>query len=178
MRLLGDVTTPRLHGRCPELADLDALERIWTDIRVSEDAWPAELRTADDAERVLRQTIAHWERFGFGAWSVAERATGELVGRVGLAHTRVTGSPEVELAWFLDPDAWGQGYATEMGLKAVRAAFDVLELDAIVALVLPENESSIAVTLRVGLRYERDVEHDGLTHKLFRLDRLDAPPAG
>lgn len=176
MQLLGDVTTERLHGRVPVLADLDDLERIWTHPLVDEDAWPAQLRTADDAERVLRATIAHWQQFGFGAWTLAERASGRVVGRVGLAHTRVTGRPEVEVAWFLDPDVWGLGYATEMGREVVRAAFDVLELDGIVGLVLPANEPSIAVMLRVGLRYDGEVEHAGLAHSLFRLARADRPP--
>lgn len=176
MDLSGDVVTARLHGRPPQRSDLEALTAIWTDPRIDDDHWPAELRTADDADRVLLATIAHWERWGFGAWTVIERSSAEIVGRVGLGHTRVTGSPSVEIAWFLSPDVWGRGYATEMALEAVRLAFGPLELDEIIGLVLPGNAPSIAVMLRCGLRYAGAAEHAGLTHSLFRLARADRPP--
>src|SRR4051794_27745668 len=110
MQLIGDVVTARLHGRRPRPEDAEDYVRIWTDDRVDEDAWPADLRTGDDARRVLAGTIAHWERWGFGAWTVRDRATGTVVGRVGLAYTHDTGRPEVEIAWFIDAGAWGRGY--------------------------------------------------------------------
>lgn len=176
MDLLGDVETERLRGRRPTLADLDDYLRIWTDLRIPEDVWLAERRSEDDVERVLRATIAHWERWGFGAWTAVERATGDVVGRVGLAHRRLEGGPEVELAWFLDVDVWGRGYATELGREAVRVAFDELELDDVVALAEPADEACRAVMVKVGLRYERALEVDGLEHVLFRLLRADRPP--
>ena len=70
----GPATTERLHGRRPEDGDLDAYVRFFTDPRIDEESWPADLRTADDAAHVLRETIEHWDRWGFGAWTVVERS--------------------------------------------------------------------------------------------------------
>ncbi len=171
--MVGDVTTARLYGRPPLEGDLDDSVRIWTDPRVSEQAWPARMRTADDAGRVLRATIAHWERWGFGPWTVIERATGAVVGRVGLAHTRVAGSEEIEVVWFLSGDVWRRGYATEMASEAVRVAFELLELGDLVSFTTPRNGASQAVMRKLGFRYERDIEHAGLPHVLFRLSAAD-----
>lgn len=176
MRIVGDVTTERLLGRRPIEGDEEDYVRIWTDLRVPEDAWPAELRTTDDARRVLRESIAHWERWGFGPWTVVEHDTRAVIGRVGLRHTIVAGQPEVEVGWFLSGDVWGQGYATEMAREAVRAGFDALELSDLVSFTTPANVASRAVIGRLGFHFEAEIEHAGLPHLLFRLRRADRAP--
>jgi ribosomal-protein-alanine N-acetyltransferase len=167
------VTTARLIGRRPEPGDLGDLQRIWTDPRIPEEQWPADLRTAEDTQRVLEDSIAHWERWGFGTWTVLEREGGAIVGRAGLDHTTIEGRPEVEVAWFTDPDRAGRGYATEMGAEAVRVGFEVLELDDIVAFTMTTNTPSQAVIGKLGFTFEREIEHVGLPHVLFRLARSD-----
>ena len=163
------VATARLVGRRPEPGDVDAWIRWYTDPAVDEAAWPEHLRTADDARAQVDAAIRHWERWGFGRWSVLE--SGTLVGQAGLAHTTVDGRPEVELAWFFDSAVWNRGYATEMAREAVRVAFGVLELDAVVARTTPSNHASLAVMAKLGMAYERDLVHAGLPHVLYRLAR-------
>ena len=169
---MSSVTTERLFGRRPEPGDLEDWVRIFTDPRVDEDLWPAELRTAEKVRAMLEGSIAHWERWEFGPWTVIERAGGKIVGRVGLEHTTKFGHPEVELEWFIDPDAWGRGYATEMAEEAVRAAFTTLGLDTLISYTVHENAASRAVMEKLGMTYERDVENAGLPHVLYRLERV------
>ena len=57
----------------------------------------------------------------------------------------------VELGWHFHPDAWGRGLATESARGALahgRAA----GLDEIYAVVRPDNEPSLAVRRRLGMR--------------------------
>jgi len=143
---------------------------MYTDGRVDEAAWPEHLRTADDARATLEDLIRHWERWGFGPWTVLA-GDGAPIGYVGLRHADVGGRPEVELMWFLDPDAWGNGYATEMAREALRVAFEVLELDAVVAQTVDVNAASRAVMERLGMTYEGDVVHAGLPHVAYRVRR-------
>ena len=168
----GPVRTERLHGRRPEEGDLDDYVRIFTDPRIDEEIWPADLRTADDAATVLRETIAHWDRWGFGAWTAVERSSEAVVGRVGLGHTTVNDHHEVEVAWFIDPGAWGNGYATELAEEAMRAAFTTLGLDSVVAYTTTVNQPSRAVMRKLGMSFEADIEHAGLPHVLYRIERV------
>jgi ribosomal-protein-alanine N-acetyltransferase len=163
------VATARLAGRRPEPGDLGAFQRILTDPRVDEDAWPEHLRTADRAEAMLKDMIAHWERWGFGPWTAL--LGGEPIGYAGLRHAQVGGRPEVEVLWFLDAGQWGHGYATELAREALRVAFEVLELDDVVAETVDVNAASRAVMEKLGMVYERDVVHAGLPHVLYRLRR-------
>jgi RimJ/RimL family protein N-acetyltransferase len=166
------VATARLVGRRPEPDDADAYVRFYTYPRTPEDVWPEHLRTADRARASLDDAIRHWDRWGFGVWSAL--AHGEIVGRVGLSHTRIAGRPEVELAWFIHPDHWNRGYATELAQEAVRVAFEVLELDDLVAMTTPANVASQAVMGKLGMTFEREIQHAGLPHVLHRLRRPGA----
>jgi RimJ/RimL family protein N-acetyltransferase len=166
---LDRVATARLVGRRPERGDLAAYVRAWTDPRVDEQAWPEHLRTADRAETMLDGLIAHWERWGFGPWTIL--ADGAPIGYTGLRHADVAGRPEVELMWFLDPDHWGKGYATEMAREAVRVAFEVLELDELVAQTVTVNHASRAVMERLGMTEAGETVHAGLPHVVYRLRR-------
>jgi len=168
----GPVTTERLYGRKPEEGDLPRYVRILGDPRVDEEAWPAALRTPEVAEQMLRESILHWNRWGFGAWTVIERATDTIVGRVGLDHTTVNGRHEIEVAWLIDPDTWGRGYATEMAEEAMRAAFTTLDLDSVVSFTTPANVASQTVMRKLGMTYETDIEHAGLPHVLYRIERV------
>jgi ribosomal-protein-alanine N-acetyltransferase len=161
------VVTARLAGRRPEPGDALAYARIFTDARVAEEAWPEHLRTADRAHAVLDDVIRHWERWGFGPWTIL--LDGAPIGYAGLRHADVGGRPEVELMWFLDADHWGKGYTTEMAREAVRVAFEILELDSVVAETVDVNHASRAVMEKLGMRCERDVVHAGLPHVLYRL---------
>jgi len=169
---LSSVTTERLFGRRPEPGDLEDYVRIFTDPRVDEDLWPADLRTSDKVAAILKGSIEHWDRWEFGPWTVLERGSERIVGRVGLEYTTKFGHPEVEVEWFIDPDAWGRGYATEMAQEAVRAAFTTLGLDELISYTTPDNTASRAVMEKLGMTYERDVENAGMPHVLYRLARV------
>jgi ribosomal-protein-alanine N-acetyltransferase len=166
---LDRVATQRLVGRRPEPGDALAFARILTDGRIAEEVWPEHLRTTDRAQDMLKDMIAHWERWGFGPWTVL--LDGEVIGYDGVRHADVGGRPEIELLWFFDPDHWGRGYATEMAREAVRVAFEVLELDDLVAETVDVNRASRAVMEKLGMTYERDVVHVGLPHVVYRLRR-------
>jgi RimJ/RimL family protein N-acetyltransferase len=169
---LPSVTTERLTGHRPEPDDLPEWVRIFGDPRIDEATWPAELRTPEKVAAILKRSIEHWDRWGFGAWTVRERGSKRVVGRVGLEHTTKFGHPEVEVEWFIDPGAWGRGYATEMAGEAVRAAFTTLGLDSLIAYTTPDNEASQAVMRKLGMIYEADVENAGMPHVLYRLTRV------
>ena len=162
------MTTARLVGRRPEPGDADAYVRFYSDPRTPEELWPSRLRTPDGARATLEAFIGHWQRWGFGVWTVL-LGGGEVIGHAGLQHTTIGGRPEIEVLWFIHPDHWNRGYATEMAREAVRVAFDVLGLADVISATVDGNAASRAVMEKLGMSYERDIEHAGLPHVLYRL---------
>jgi [ribosomal protein S5]-alanine N-acetyltransferase len=164
-----ELDTPRMRGEAlgpehqAEMADLTL------DARVYRTLWPW---SAPPTEADVRASLAdkrdHWERHGFGLWLLRDRATGELVGRGGLQYTDAVGGYAVEAAWAIVPERWGQGLATELAQASVRDAFESLGLDEIIAITTPDNLASRRVMEKAGFVYDRDIEHVGLTHVLYR----------
>ena len=163
--------TDRLVGCRPLARDADELHVVMSDPRVAEWLWPGALggaRTLSQVRALLVHDMDHWKRHGFGAWIVRDRATGALVGRVGLMRAVVEGADEVEVFWLIAPDRWGEGLATEMARAAVDAALGPLGLASVVAFTQPHNTASRSVMERLGMTYEREYERAGLPHVLYR----------
>jgi ribosomal-protein-alanine N-acetyltransferase len=165
------------------LAHRDDLAALLGDPRVAE-TLQASGAPASDAEVKdnLNAKLYHWATHGFGFWMLYDRATGEFVGRGGLQHTRATGRDEVEIGWAIVPSRWGQGLATELALVSVEAGFRELGLDELIAFTRSDNVASRRVMEKAGLSYDREFEHVGLPHVLYRVAqaRGSAPqqPAG
>jgi len=61
---------------------------------------------------------------------------------------------EAELGYFLHPDVWGRGCATEAARLLVAFGFDVLGLERITATCDPRNVASGHVLCKLGMRHE------------------------
>jgi RimJ/RimL family protein N-acetyltransferase len=157
-----------LIGRLPAPEDLDELVALMNEPRVAQMLGGAQ--TQEQWAAFLRKDIAHWEVHDFGAWHAFERSTDQLVGRIGSHVTLVEGVLEVELAWAVHPDHWGQGYAAELAAPARDLVFS-RGIRSVVAFTLPDNTASRRVMEKLGMTYERDIVHADLPHVLYRSAR-------
>lgn len=110
-------------------------------------------------EFVARQMVSQ-DRNGFCMWKLVLKETGELTGFCGLQP--LVGTEEIEVGWWLASRCWHKGLATEAARRALEFAFAEAGLERVVAVVLPENEKSVAVTQRLGMRYVGRVQHKGI----------------
>jgi RimJ/RimL family protein N-acetyltransferase len=122
-----------------------------------------------DATRALEHDLLHWQHHGFGPWVLRSRDEDRFVGRGGLAWTTVEGSAMVELPWSLLPEFQGRGLAAESAVAALGVASRV-GLKRVVSLTLPGNRASRRVMEKIGLTFEREIEHCGLPHVLYGID--------
>lgn len=120
---------------------------------------------------MLAAQAAQAEAIGMCLWWWRERDSGELVGYAGLNRDQVEGEPVVEIGWSIDPDRWGEGFATEAARASARWGFEVCELEEIVSFALLDNARSRRVMEKLGMQYVRDFERAGLPHVLYRLHR-------
>jgi RimJ/RimL family protein N-acetyltransferase len=111
------------------------------------------------AEAAFAAWLQHWSFHGFGVWAVATVAQpGEVIGFGGVAMRDYGGVPRWNLGYRFAASAWGNGYATELAVVALRMAFHTLGLDQVHALVRPLHAASIRVLEKTGM--ERDGELD------------------
>lgn len=91
-----------------------------------------------------------WALYGFGMFSVLERATGRCIGRLG--PWRPHGWPGDEIGYGLVRGAWGKGYATEGCTAAIDWALEQLGWTGFIHCIAPDNTASQAVATRLGSR--------------------------
>ncbi len=101
---------------------------------------------------------------------------------IGLAELNVRDARSAvgELAYVLQPEDWGQGYATEAANALLRFGFERLHLHRIYATCDPRNVASARVLEKLGMKYEgrlrealliRDGWRDSLVYAILESDR-------
>jgi len=71
--------------------------------------------------------------------------------------------------------AWGKGFATEAAAALCQAAFGLLGLPRLIALIDPQNVASARVAEKIGLRLEKTTERPG--GKIMQVYSLSAAQA-
>jgi RimJ/RimL family protein N-acetyltransferase len=140
--------TERLRLRMFRDDDLDAYARIVADPEVMRYLGEGKPLDRVEAWRQMAWMLGHWSLRGYGLWAVEERATAELIGRIGFINPE--GWPGFELGWTLGRRHWGKGYATEGARRALAYAFRELGRAHVISLIYPANTASIRVAERLG----------------------------
>lgn len=167
--------TTRLVLRPLVAGDLGVVETMFEDrdlLRVHPRAHPR-----IEATRWLEQQMARYGADGHGFWLARDRETREAVGLVGLLMQPVAawaGARVPEIAFLLQKPSWGQGYATEAGMRVRRYAFETCGYPRVIALVRPMNERAQAVARRLGMRPIARTTHAGQPHVVWGIDARSA----
>ena len=114
---------------------------------------PVDRRTAT---RIFLSAAGGWVVHGVGWWMIEERATAQPVGTVGIFYRET--SPDLEIGWTVFPPHWRRGIATEAAKAALAHAFEVRCVPRATALIDAGNVSSQAVSKKLGMAYDGDVE--------------------
>ena len=129
-------------------------------------------RTLDEVRESIQKRIDCLAGNGFTLWTVVVAETGGVIGDCGVIPIDWT-EPEFELGYRFRTNAWGNGYATEVGIAAMEHAWRVSTLETIYAVTDLENHASQRVLTKIGFA------DDGVTDKYYdaslRFFRFDRP---
>ncbi len=112
------------------------------------------VRTLDDARKyILEGPVGSYERNGFGLYLVELKGSALPIGMCGLLKREALTDADIGFAFL--PAYWSKGYAIESAQAVMGYAREVLGLHKILAITLPDNESSISLLEKIGLKFER-----------------------
>lgn len=164
--------TERLTMRGPSAADFDPVAAFLDSDRAEHIGGR---RSRADAWRTFAVLLGHWQLRGYGMWSLDDRASGRLVGLVGLYYPEGWMAQEVGW-WIVDPAAEGKGYAYEAAVAARRYAFDIAGWPGVHSVIAPENARSIALAERLGATLDRtELAPNGRPAHIYRHPSPEAP---
>ena len=104
----------------------------------------------DALERIEEWNMTAAANPGFGTWAVVERQSFIPAGTV-FMQALPDGAGEDEIGWYLHPDSWGRGLASNAAAALLKRGLSS-GLDEIWALPAPDNDRSIAVCRRIGMQ--------------------------
>ena len=110
-------------------------------------------------ESFVNEQIEGMKKSGFCFWPLIYKENHELIGLCGLAPLEDTG--EIEIGWWLLPEYWGKGLATEAAREVMKYGFETIGLKRIVAIAHPPNEESIRIMQKLGMEFEKMTLHLG-----------------
>jgi ribosomal-protein-alanine N-acetyltransferase len=165
------IETERLNLRRLSIDDAGFILELLNEPSFIKNIGDKGVRTIADARQyVLNGPVASYQTNGFGLYLVELKESGQAIGICGLVKRDSLADVDIGFAFL--PDFWSRGYALESALAVKAYGLDVLKLKRIVAITNPDNEGSIRVLQKIGLKYERMVRlsEDGPAVKLYVSD--------
>jgi len=148
--------TERLVLRQFTFEDADFILRLLNEPSFIQNIGDRGVRTLEDARSyILRVPIASYEKNGFGLYLVILKESGQSIGMCGLIKRDQL--EDVDIGYAFLPEFWSKGYAVEAALAVKEYARDVIGLKRLIAITDPENQASIRVLEKIGLRFEKMV---------------------
>ena len=150
------VTLKACEVRSWRASDLESLvtyannRNIWVNLR---DRFPHPYTTRDGSA-FLKHTREQRPETAF-----AIAVNGEAVGGIGFQLGSDVERVSAEIGYWLGEPFWGRGIAIEGAKAAVGAAFEHLRPARLISLIDPDNQRSVAVAKRLGMRDLGSVEH-------------------
>jgi RimJ/RimL family protein N-acetyltransferase len=131
-------------------------------------------RTLADARRyIARGPVVSYRKFGFGLYLVERKDSGAPIGICGLLKRESLADVDIGFAFLRR--YWSLGYARESAASVMNYGWTTLRLPRIVAITKPNNQASIALLEKLGLRFEKNIalaDHGG-ENKLFSASAPD-----
>ena len=123
-------------------------------------------------KRIVENVFGDYEKYGYGRLAVVLKSENKFIGFTGLKY--LEDMDEVDLGYRFMKAYWGKGFATESAKACLNLAFEKLQLNRLIAMVLPENTASIRVLEKLNFEYEKDIFEDDLIVKLYALNKRKA----
>src|SRR5580704_4647009 len=174
MAALERLQTERLRLRRYRKDDVENALRLMSDPRVMR--YYPELLDRAGATRMIDNALRAYEKRGYSVLVVERLSDNAFLGHVGLLHwDDVDGREDVEVAYMLVPQAWGNGYATEAAIACRDWAFENLGSDRVVSFIAVENDPSCGVAERNGMKRAARLDENRLGQPLYvyAIERTD-----
>ncbi|MDE2441303.1 MAG: GNAT family N-acetyltransferase [Betaproteobacteria bacterium] len=122
--------------------------------------------TEGDSWRLTATLAGHWLLRGYGPYALEEKASGAMLGAVGLWYP--ADFPEREIKWALLPACQGRGYAREAARAVQEMAAEVYPGQPPISFIHRDNAASIRVAQAVGASLEDEVDFRGSRFQIYR----------
>lgn len=164
------IETERLLIRPFKMEDIEPSYIMNLDEEVSKYTGDGGVVSKKEIERrIIEDVFGDYEKHGFGRLAVELKGENKFIGFTGLKY--LEDMDEVDLGFRFMKEYWGKGIATESAKACVNLGFEKLGLSSMMAMVLPQNLSSIRVLEKLNFEYEKEFVEDKQLIKIYLLTK-------
>lgn len=148
--------TSRLLIRETVLDDTDALYEIYKDQEIVRFLTPLAEDVNEQREILDTYFTYMYGLYGYGMWTVVEKSSGQMIGRVGFENGELEGAGIVELGYLIGTAWRKQGYAYEAVSAVLEYGKNVLGFGEVYIRTKSENLVSCALAGKAGFQLIKD----------------------
>ena len=152
--------TPRLILRHQVLSDLDALWALYCNPNITKYIPDAPRTRAEAQEELEWHMHGHPKHPELGLWATVHKDNSKFIGRCGLLPWTIDGQQEVEVAYTIAEEYWGQGLGSEAAQAILNYGFEILNLSRLICMIDPENTASRKVAEKIGMSFEKEARDE------------------
>ncbi len=126
------------------------------------------VRTVAEAEQYIEERfLANQRKHGFGMFAVFLR-DGTPIGNCGFVRRDTLAGPDIGFAFL--PEYEGKGYGLESARAMMRYGRETLGFTEVFAITSLDNDASVRLLEKLGLRFREIIDSDGEQLNLFHID--------
>jgi len=150
--------TNRLLLRHLVADDLDNLFTLYSDPEIRR-YFPEGTLTYEETKEELEWFLnGHPKHPELGLWATIHKESNQFIGRCGLLPWTIEGRYEVEVAYMIAKEYWGQGLGTEAAKAILQYGFEQLGLSRLICMIDPSNNASRRVAEKIGMTLEKEMD--------------------
>lgn len=108
------------------------------------------------ANELLLRMQQQYDNFDdYGLHALICKKTGQLIGHAGFVAQVIDDCFEIELGYWIHPNYWRQGFASEATQALKQYAVDEWEIERFVSMIMVGNEGSVRIAEKNGLTLEK-----------------------
>lgn len=163
--------TKRLTLRRQIPSDLDDLWALYQNPNITRFI-PDAPRSREEAKEELEWHMhGHPRNPQLGLWATIHKETGRFIGRCGLLPWTIDGSDEVEVAYTIAQEFWGQGLGSEAAQAILNYGFERLNLSRLICLIVADNLASKRVAEKIGMTFQKESRDEIGPFLVYALER-------
>lgn len=160
--------TDRLRLEIIEESHFENLAELLANPRVHR-LWPEpKTRNREESRAYFDKIQKMYTDYGYSFYAVIRKEDNKFLGLCGILPDEFEGNPEVEIAYRIDDQFWGNGYAPEAAQACMNYAHEKLGWNTVISLILPANVQSQRVAEKNDLVPSGEKIHVGMRHIVWR----------
>lgn len=125
------------------------------------------IRTIEEAKPYIEERfLANYRQHGYSMYAVCLK-DGTPIGNCGFVCRDTLPGPDIGFAFL--PDHEGKGYGEESSRALLRYGREELGFSEVFAITSLDNDASVRLLEKLGLRFQRIIDSDGEQLKLFHM---------